>query len=109
MTTTTAVIGLVLALYNANTTTDWVRVAHAAQSGVPIRAILPVHGVVPPDPNWAVIHISFNVSTISSNVGLSFGSVCQQCCINFKKSSGALIKSDPFTSGRSPRSTAFNI
>jgi hypothetical protein len=56
MTTTTAVIGLVLALYNANTTTDWVRVAHAAQSGVPIRAILPVHGVVPPDPNWAPVY-----------------------------------------------------
>ena len=45
-------VGLLLALYNANTTTDWVRVAHAA-ARIPIRAIVPVDGVSPPDPDWA--------------------------------------------------------
>jgi hypothetical protein len=43
------VIGLVLALYNANVTTDWVQVSRA---NIPIRAIVPVPGVVPPDPGW---------------------------------------------------------
>lgn len=45
-------IGLVLALYNANVTTDWVAVAKAA-ARIPIRAIVPVDGVSPPDPDWA--------------------------------------------------------
>lgn len=36
-------IGLLLALYNANVTTDWVTVAKAAQE-IPIRAIIPVPG-----------------------------------------------------------------
>ena len=44
-------MGLVLALYNANTTTDWVTVAAAARR-VPITAIVPVEGVSPPDPDW---------------------------------------------------------
>eukprot|EP00944_MAST-04C_sp_MAST-4C-sp1_P002690 g2690.t1 len=44
-------IGLVLALYNANVTTDWKTVALAA-SKIPIRAIVPVKGVSPPDPGW---------------------------------------------------------
>jgi alpha-galactosidase len=44
-------IGLVLALYNANVTTDWKIVADAA-SRIPIRAIVPVKGVSPPDPGW---------------------------------------------------------
>ena len=34
-------IGLILALYNANTTTDWPTVAAAAKR-IPIRAIVPV-------------------------------------------------------------------
>jgi hypothetical protein len=46
-------IGLVLALYNANVTTDWQRVAAASRFGVPIRAIIPVPHVSPPDPDWA--------------------------------------------------------
>ena len=45
-------IGLLLALYNANTTTDWVTVASAASPDVPIRAIVPVPHVSPPDPGW---------------------------------------------------------
>jgi hypothetical protein len=45
-------IGLLLALYNANTTTDWVAVARAA-ARIPVRAIVPVEGVSPPDPAWA--------------------------------------------------------
>ena len=45
-------IGLLLALYNANVSTDWSVVAHAA-SRIPIRAIVPVQGVPPPDPGWA--------------------------------------------------------
>ena len=45
-------VGLLLALYNANVTTDWVAVARAAQR-VPVRAIVPVKGVSPPDPDWA--------------------------------------------------------
>jgi hypothetical protein len=45
-------VGLLLALYNANTTTDWVAVAKAAQR-IPIRAIIPVEHVSPPDPAWA--------------------------------------------------------
>ena len=49
---TPPVIGLLLALYNANTTTDWVTVASAAKR-VPIRAIVPVPHVSPPDPGWA--------------------------------------------------------
>ena len=44
-------IGLLLALYNANVTSDWVAVANAA-SRIPIRVIVPVPGVVPPDPDW---------------------------------------------------------
>ena len=45
-------IGLVLALYNANVSTDWAKVAQAA-SRIPIRVIVPVPGVSPPDPGWA--------------------------------------------------------
>ena len=45
-------MGLLLALYNANVTTDWVRVAQAAGK-IPVRAIVPVKGVSPPDPDWA--------------------------------------------------------
>jgi len=45
-------IGLLLALYNANVTTDWMTVAKAAQR-IPVRAIIPVPGVTPPDPAWA--------------------------------------------------------
>ena len=43
-------IGLVLALYNANVTTDWLTVGEAAER-IPIRAIVPVDGVSPPDPD----------------------------------------------------------
>ena len=50
-------IGLVLALYNANVTTDWKTVANAA-SRIPIRAIVPVKGVSPPDPGWHPIYPS---------------------------------------------------
>jgi hypothetical protein len=50
-----ALIGLVLALYNANVTTDWVTVATAA-SRIPIRAIVPVPNVSPPDPGWHPIY-----------------------------------------------------
>ena len=45
-------IGLLLALYNANVSSDWRRVA-AAAARVPLRAIVPVPGVAPPDPGWA--------------------------------------------------------
>lgn len=45
-------MGLLLALYNANVTTDWVKVAVAAQR-IPVRVIVPVPGVTPPDPDWA--------------------------------------------------------
>ena len=45
-------IGLLLALYNANVTTDWVTVANAAKE-IPVRVIIPVPGVSPPDPDWA--------------------------------------------------------
>ena len=44
-------IGLVLALYNANVSTDWHTVAAAARR-IPITAIVPVQGVSPPDPDW---------------------------------------------------------
>ena len=51
------IIGLVLALYNANVTTDWIRVANAA-ADIPIRAIVPVPNVSPPDPGWAPVYPS---------------------------------------------------
>lgn len=44
-------IGLLLALYNANVTTDWKKVESAARR-VPIRCIVPVPSVSPPDPSW---------------------------------------------------------
>lgn len=50
--TAPASLGLLLALYNANVTTDWVLVADAARR-ISIRAIVPVNGVSPPDPDWA--------------------------------------------------------
>lgn len=50
-------LGLLLALYNANVTTDWVAVAKAA-ARIPIRAIIPVPGVTPPDPDWAPMYPS---------------------------------------------------
>lgn len=45
-------IGLILALYNANITTDWL-IVEAAAHRIPITVIVPVQGVSPPDPQWA--------------------------------------------------------
>eukprot|EP00039_Didymoeca_costata_P033562 m.42932 g.42932 ORF g.42932 m.42932 type:complete len:287 (-) comp9933_c1_seq1:20-880(-) len=53
-------LGLLLALYNANVTTDWVKVEKAA-SDIPIRAIVPAPGVVPPDPGWGPTYPSAKV------------------------------------------------
>ena len=46
-----AAMGLFISLYNANVSTDWPRVASAGLK-IPIRAVLPVQNVVPPDPSW---------------------------------------------------------
>ena len=50
-------LGLFIALYNANVTTDWVRVA-AAAARVPTRAVVTVDGVVAPSPTWPPIYPS---------------------------------------------------
>ncbi len=50
-------MGLLLALYNANVTTDWKTVGEAAHR-IPLRATVPVPGVVPPDPDWAPLYPS---------------------------------------------------
>ena len=45
-------LGLFLALYNANVTTDWKTVASAAKR-VPLRVVVVPPGVPAPDPDWA--------------------------------------------------------
>jgi hypothetical protein len=45
-------LGLFLALYNANVTTDWRTVASAGKR-VPLKVVVPVRGVPAPDPDWA--------------------------------------------------------
>lgn len=91
-------IGLVLALYNANVTTDWERVATAARSGVPIRAIVPVPQVSPPDPGWAPTYPSPSAYRAGVNMLKEAGvqvyaythlrnlsKSCCQCCGNLSK------------------------
>jgi len=57
----------------AQVTTDWVRVASAARR-IPIRAIVPVKGVSPPDPSWPPDYPS---SEVCGRVAfIHFGMVC---------------------------------
>ena len=66
-------------------TTDWVRVAAAAHR-IPIRAILPVKGVSPPDPSWPPDYPSDEVCLkVSPHTHVTIViSNCANVCCTFK-------------------------